>query len=85
LSNELKALSTEGKTFEVFKTSKVSKRAKIPMLERLSTEAQINRYFGEESPRLLSLSKQEDLGDFSKFKISENLCFSTYKRISKES
>jgi hypothetical protein len=46
-------------------------------LKHLSTEAQINRYIREESPRLLSLSKQEDFGDFSKFKISENLCFST--------
>ena len=34
----------------------------------LSTEAQINRYLREESPRLLSLSKQEDFGDFSQFK-----------------
>ena len=39
----------------------------------ISTEAQINRYLREESPRLLSLSKQEDFGDFSKFKISEKL------------
>ena len=52
----------------------------------ISTEAQINRYLREERPRLLSLSrcpelvegKQEDFGYFSKFKISENLCFSTY-------
>ena len=51
----------------------------------VSTEAQINRYLREESPRLLSLSKQEDFGDFSKFKISENLCFSTYQlRCAKE-
>jgi hypothetical protein len=45
--------------------------------KEVSTEAQINRYLREESPRLLSLSKQEDFGNFSKFKISENLCFST--------
>jgi hypothetical protein len=49
----------------------------VPISIVLSTEAQINRYFWEESSRLLSLSKQEDFGDFSKFKISENLCFST--------
>ena len=47
-------------------------------VDELSTEAQLNRYLREESPRLLSLSKQEDFGDFSKFKISENLCFRTY-------
>jgi hypothetical protein len=50
-------------------------------LDTLSTEAQINRYLREESPQLLSLLKQEDFGDFAKFKISENLCFSTYKII----
>jgi hypothetical protein len=39
--------------------------------ENLNTEAQINRYFREESPRLLSLSKQEDFGDFSKSSVVE--------------